>query len=156
MFDSITLKDARSIALLKKAILVLLAIFLCIGIISSHRAYYQVRSLELDAPEKVLHGGSTVKALVISSGRTYVDLQVEMIQGARAETLAVQRVPSNEYGFFDPRTQQAALTVVFTPEMLARFQRGPAQVRATAFGHSQWTRTPPPVVREIAVEIQHD
>lgn len=156
MFDTPSIKDARSIAVLKKAMLVCLAVFLVIGIISSHRAYFQVRSLELQAAERILHSGSTIETKVVSSGRTYVDVQVEMIQGRHSETLAVQRVPSNEYGFLDPRTQQASLAVSLTPEILARFQSGAAQVRATAFGHSQWTRTPPPVVRELAVEIQHE
>jgi hypothetical protein len=40
------------------------------------------------------------------------------------------------------------------PELLARFQMGAAKVRATAAGRRQWTRLPPPEVREITVGIE--
>jgi hypothetical protein len=155
MFDSLSVKDSRPMAFLKKAVLIFLVVFLLIGIVSSHRAYFQVRGLELHA-ERLLHNGSTIQTTVISSGRTYVDVQIELRQGAHSETLAVQRVPGNEYGFFDPRTQQASQTVALTPEILARFAAGPAQLRATAHGHSQWTRVPPPVVRELDVVIERE
>jgi hypothetical protein len=154
MFERLSTEDSKPIALLKKAMLVFLALFLLDGIISSYRAYFQVRSLELDSPGLVLHSGSTICTAVVSSGRTYVDVKLELIQGAHTETLATQRVPSNEYAFFDPRAQHATQTVTLTPELLTRLQSGPAQLRATAFGHSQWMRTPPPVVRELAVSIQ--
>lgn len=155
MFESLAVKDSAPIAFLKRGILIFLCTFLLLGIVSSHRAYFQVRSLELRADDKVLRGGSVIQSDVISSGRTYVDLKLEMIQGAHAETLATKRVRGNEYGFLDPRAQTASLPVEPTPEILARFQNGAALLRATAYGHSQWTRTPPPVVREISVEIQH-
>lgn len=154
MFDHLSARDPLPLALLKKALLFLLALFLIIGLISSHRAYFQVRSLDLYVSEPTLHNGSDIRAAVVSSGRTYVDLKLELIQGAHTETLGTQRVLSNEYGFLDPRTQKATLTITLTPDTLARFQSGPAQLRATAYGHSQWTRTPPPVVREQALEIK--
>jgi hypothetical protein len=154
MFDTPIAKDARPIAFLKKSIWVFVIAFLLIGIISSHRAYYQVRTLELTSSDRVLNNASIIQSSVVTSGRTYADLQIELIQGMHSEKLAERSVPANEYGFFDPRTQKASLTVVVTPEIQARFQSGPATVRATAFGHSQWTRVPPPVVREVVVEIQ--
>lgn len=154
MFDTPILRDARPIAFLKKAIFVLAIAFLLIGVISSHRAYYQVRDLELTASEHYLNSGSVIQSSVVSSGRTYVDLQIELTQDSHSEIIAERRVPANEYGFFDPRTQHASITITVTPEILSQFQSGPATVRATAFGHSQWTRVPPPVIREIAVEIQ--
>ena len=36
------------------------------------------------------------------------------------------------------------------------YEFGPAVVRATAFGSSQFLRTPPPEVRELTVEIRPD
>ncbi|MBC7912097.1 MAG: hypothetical protein H7Y30_16435 [Pyrinomonadaceae bacterium] len=155
MFDSLPVKDSRPMAFLRKAVLIFLGLFLIIGIMSSHRAYYQVRSLELHA-EGILHSGSTIQTTVASSGRTYVDVQLELRQGTHSETLAMQRAPGNEYGFFDPRTQRASLEVTLTPEILSRFEAGRAQLRATAYGHSQWTRVPPPVVRELDVEIERE
>lgn len=154
MFDTSVVKDAWPIAYLKKVIWILVIAFLLIGIISSQRAYYQVRSLELTSSDRVLTNSSIIKCSVVSSGRTYADLQIELIQGPHSEKLAERRVPANEYGFFDPRTQKASVSLVLTDEILVRFQTGPATIRATAFGHSQWTRVPPPVIREVMVEIK--
>jgi hypothetical protein len=155
MFDELSVKDSRPMAFLKKAILIFLAVFILIGIVSSHRAYFQLRSLELHV-EPVLHRGSSIQTTVVSSGRTYADVQLELMQGLYSETLAVQRVQANKYGFFDPRTQRASLTVVLTPEILARFEAGPAQLRATARGRSQWTRVPPPLVRTLDIMIERE
>ena len=83
-------------------------------------------------------------------------IQLEIRQGAHSEVLARQPLAGNEYGFFDPRPQEASQQVALTPEVLARFQSGAARVRATGFGTSQWLRVPPPVVREMAVEIQRE
>jgi len=84
-----------------------------------------------------------------------VDVRLELIQEEHSETLAVQHVPDNTYAFFDPRAQRASQTVLITQEILAKFQAGKAKVRATATGRPQWTRLPPPVIRELEVEIQH-
>jgi hypothetical protein len=154
MFESLPSTESRAIAILKKAIFVFLAAFLLIGMVSAHRAYFQVRSLDLYA-DPVLHNGSLIKTDVVSSGRTYGDVKIELIQGQHAETLADQLVPANELGFFDPRKQRASQSVVLTREILGRFQTGPARLRATANGRSQWTRVPPPVVREIEVKIEN-
>lgn len=156
MFDRLSPQDARPVALLKKAALVPLALFLVTGAASAHRAYYQVRSLELRVADPVFRGGSVVEFAVAGSGRTTIDVRLELIQGARFETLAARRVPGNEWAFFDPRPTGAAQRVVLTPELLSRFVPGPARVRATATGRPQWTRLPPPTVRESAVEIRSE
>lgn len=154
MFDTPETRDARPIAFLKKLIWVIAIAFLLIGIISSHRAYYQVRSLEITSSNRVLNNSPILQCLVVASGRTYVDLEIELIQGSHSEKLTERRVPSNEYAFFDPRTQKASVSIVVTQEVLASFKPGPATIRATAFGHPQWTRVPPPVIREVMVEIR--
>jgi hypothetical protein len=122
--------------------------------VSGYRAYYQVRSLELRLIDPFLSKGSAIQISVVGSGRTTIDVQLELIQGTRSETLAVQRVPGHEWAFFDPRPTKASPRVVVTPEHVAGFMTGAARVRATATGRPQWTRLPPPTVREIAVEIQ--
>lgn len=154
MFDSLSIQDARPIALLKKSALIMLALFLTTGIVSGYRAYYQVRSLELQMTEPVLSNGSVIQIAVVGSGRTTIDVQLELIQGTHSETLARQHVPGNEWAFFDPRPTRASQRVVVTPEHLARFTTGVATVRTTATGRPQWTRLPPPTVRELAVEIK--
>jgi hypothetical protein len=40
-------------------------------------------------------------------------------------------------------------------DILSRFDEGAAIVRATAIGREQWTRLPPPVIREVPITIQH-
>lgn len=156
MFDSLSFQDARPIALMKKAVLSLLALCFVTAVVSGHRAYYQVRSLELRVAEPILRDGSVIQTAVVGSGRTHVDVRLELIQGAHSETIAVQRVPGNDWAAFDPRPRRASNRVVLTPEILSRFPAGTAKVRATATGRPQWTRLPPPLVRETAVEIRHE
>lgn len=156
LFDSQPSENSRVAVLLKRAILAFLAVNLVIAMLSGYRAYFQVRSLELSLPERTLHSGSTIEASVVTSGRTFVDVQLEIIQGGHSEPLAAGQVPKNNFASYDPRTQRAALRVALTPELLARFEDGPARVRATATGRAQWLRVPPPEVREIIVEIRRE
>lgn len=78
---------------------------------------------------------------------------LELVQGPHVETLNVMELRGNEFGFFDPRSKHAAQKVVLTANHFASFQPGEALLRATATGRPQWGRTPPPVVREMKVEI---
>jgi len=126
---------------------------LLIGAVSSHRAYFQVRSLELSAPHE-LSVGSVVNASVVGSGRTQVDVEVDLIQGTHSERLLHLHLTGNELAFFDPRTQYGSDSVVLTSETLSKFQPGPARLRAVATGREQWTRLPPPTVREMDVVLE--
>jgi hypothetical protein len=156
LFDPQQIKDTRTLAFLRRATFVIVAAHVIIFSISGYRAYFQVRSVELNSTERTLHSGSTLRASVVSYARTPVQLTLEMIQGGHSEKLAVRGVRDNEWALYDPRTQSGEVTVALTPELLARFQDGAALVRATAVGCKQWTRLPPPVVRELPVEIQHE
>lgn len=156
MFDSITRRDARPIALLRRAVLSLLALCLVTALSSGYRAYYQVWGLELQLTGPTLRDGSVIQVALTGSGRTTIDVRVELIQGDHSETLAVQQVRGNEWASFDPRPRRAAQRVLLTPEKLALFRPGPATVRATATGRPQWLRLPPPTVREAAVEIRRE
>jgi hypothetical protein len=152
MFESQSLPEARSIALLKKAFVVTIGALLVTGAISSYRAYVQVKSLEVMA-EQELTPGSNVRATVVGSGRTMVDVKVELIQGGYSETLMSMYLPGNDLAFFDPRSQSTENQVQITADRLSRFQPGPALIRAVAVGRHQWMRLPPPTVREIQVTI---
>jgi hypothetical protein len=134
----------------------LLALCFITALASGYRAYFQVLSLELHLTEPTLSNGSIIQTSVVASGRTLVDVRLELIQGAHSETLALQRVPGNVWAAFDPRPQRASQSVALTPELLARFQTGAAQLRATATGRPQWTRLPPPTVRELTIDIKHE
>ena len=153
MFDSLTIKDARPIVWLKRWIAAVFVALLTIGAISAHRAYFQVRSLEVKAPQ-LLTDGSVVEVDIVCSGRNWVDVNVELIQGGLAGSLLDFRVPGNNLAFFDPRAQHATKTAVLDRETLSAFQPGAAVLRVVAIGRPQWGRTPPPTVRELAVTIE--
>jgi len=152
MFEPLIIPEARPIVWLKHSFRVVIGALLVIGMISSHRAYFQVRSLELNAPQS-LSAGAIIETSVVSSGRTTVDVDVDLIQSAHSERLFSLRVLGNELGFFDPRTQHGSKSLVLTPELLSKFQPGAARLRSVATGRHQWFRLPPPTVRELDVEL---
>ena len=152
MFETQTIPEARPIRWLKRFFVFVIIMLLAIGAVSSHRAYFQVRGLELNAPHS-LSAGSMVETAVVSSGRTPVDVDVDLIQGAHILRLFSLRVRGNELGFFDPRTQHGSESVTLTSEILSRFQPGAARLRSVATGRPQWMRLPPPTVRELDVEV---
>ena len=153
MFDDLTIRDARPIVWMKRFFIGVVVVLLVIGAMSAHRAYFQVRSLDLKAPQ-TLTVGSLVEATVVGSGRNRIRVEVELIQGDYTELLCALDVPGNSLAFFDPRTQHATQSFVVYNETLLNFQSGPARLRATATGRPQWGRTPPPTVREIDVHVQ--
>ena len=155
MFDGLTLEDARPILWLKRVFVFVIVVLLVIGAVSSHRAYFQVRSLELSAPQ-ALSVGSVVKTSVIGSGRTMVDVEVDLTQGTHSERLLKLHLTGNELAFFDPRAEHASDTVVLTSEVLSKFKPGAARLRSVATGRPQWGRLPPPTVREMEVEIKYE
>ena len=153
MFETKLIPEARPIAILKKVFVGMVVALLAIGAVSSYRAYVQVKSLEIKA-SPVLTGGSKVDVSLVSSGRTTVDVQVELIQNSHSQTLFTTQLKGNELGFFDPRTRSAIKGEVITAGQLDSFQPGFATIRATATGRHQWMRLPPPTVREMTVQIQ--
>ena len=153
MFDALTIRDAWPILWLKRFFVAVIVALLAIGMVSAHRAYFQVRSLELNAPH-VLTDGSVVESSIVSSGRTSCDVVVELIQGTHSEKLLNLHLRGNELGFFDPRTRHGSDSVKITPEILSKFPPGTARLRSVATGRHQWFRLPPPTVRELEVVIQ--
>ncbi|HLM55201.1 MAG TPA: hypothetical protein VK422_03675 [Pyrinomonadaceae bacterium] len=142
--------------LVEKAVLVFVVACVLLAALSGYRAYFQVRGLGLETSGGTLRGGSIVRASVVTSGRTLVDLKLEVSQEGRTEMLAATEVPKNYFSAVDPRSQRASLEATLKPETLSRLRAGPAVLRATATGRPQWLRTPPPEVREAAVEIRHE
>jgi hypothetical protein len=107
----------------------------------------------LNAPT-ALSAGSIVQTSLVSSGRTTVDVEVDLVQGAYSERLIELQVRGNELGFFDPRTRRGSESATVTAQTLLHFQPGRARLRAVATGRHQWFRLPPPTVRELDVEIR--
>jgi hypothetical protein len=170
MFQSLPNQRPFALVLLKRLCLVVLSAFLVIGLISAYRAWYQVHSLNLrltcfnghvtryldgrrdDTPCRVMNG-SGFEADLVSYARTHIDVRLELVQGTNAQTLTFGTLPGNQWGFWDPRTRQRSFKTVLTDEVLNHFQPGRAKLRATATGRHQWMRLPPPVVREMTVEL---
>lgn len=152
-FDPRPARDAPSVAVVKKVTAAFLGVQLVLATLSGYRAWVQVRRLDLAVAERVLREGSPVRADVVTSGRTVVDVRLELAQGEHVESLAARRVERNRDAASDPRSRRASLAAAVTPELLGRFRPGPAVVRATARGRPQWLRVPPPTVREVPVEI---
>jgi len=153
MFETEPIPEARPIAILKKVFVMLVVALLAIGAVSSYRADVQVRSVELNA-NRELATNSNIGVSVVTSGRTQVDVQVELLQGSRSQKLFTFHVPGNELGFFDPRPQHASRSTVLTKDQLAGFEPGAATLRATAIGRHQWMWLPPPTKSEVGVEIR--
>lgn len=154
MFELIEIKPARPLVLLRQCASFLISLYLLIGLVSAYRAFYQVKELTIRSAEPTLRNGSVVETRVISFARTHVDVKIELIQGMNSATLAKQTVPGNEWGFFDPRNREGAQSATITTDTLTRFEPGTARLRATAIGRPQWTRLPPPVVKELMVQLQ--
>lgn len=153
MFEPVTIKDAPPIVWLKRFIVTVFAALLLIGGVSAHRAYFQVRSLEVNAPQS-LTDGSAIDVAVVCSGRNMVDVEAALMQSGHSERLFEFRVPGNNLAFFDPRAQHASKTIVLSNETLSHLQPGPAILRVVATGRPQWGRRPPPTIRELNVTIQ--
>ena len=154
MFESSAVKPVRSMVVVKRVFQVIVGTYLVIGLMASYRMWFQVRSLEVHASDSILRPGSTIETDLGSYARTPIEVRLELVQGSHAETFALLHLPDNDWAFLDPRPRQKSQTNMLTADVLGRFQKGRAQVRATALGRPQLSRTPPPVVREVEVEIQ--
>lgn len=145
--------EPASFVAVRRLVAVVVAVHVVIGALSAWRALVQVRGLDLRLATPVVGDGSAIDVAVVSSGRVPVSVRLEMLQGAHAETLGVRRVPASAWSFYDPRPRRAAMSVVPSSAVLARFAPGPGRVRAVARGTRQFLREPPPAVREVAVRI---
>ena len=152
MFET-KIRETRWLVILKRVCVVIVGFYLIIGMIALYRALTQIHSLELQS-DGILRNGSAVKATVVSYARVPIDLRIELVQDDHAEIVAFQSVQKNEWSLLDPRTKEATQTAVLTDEVLERFESGKAMVRATATGRLQFDRLPPPLVREVFVDIQ--
>lgn len=140
--------------LVKRTFKILIGLYLVIGLTAGYRAWFQMKSLQLQSTVSILRPGSTVKTTVVSYARVPIDVRLELVQGNHSETLAVYQVPKNSWAFLDPRTQQATQNAMLSDDVLRRFEAGKALLRATATGRPQLSRLPPPLVREVVVEIR--
>ena len=119
-----------------------------------YRRWIQVRSLSIHASGTALRSGSSIVVEASSWATTTMTVYLELVQGARAETLLVHRLPPNAPDpTMDPRPRYATVRVVLTDAQLSRYRAGEGVLRATARGRSQLLHMPATVVRELAVTI---
>ena len=154
MFESLSPTRSRPMLLLKRVCQVFVATYLVIGAFATWRSYYQVHSLDLQTDSATLRPGSTITTNLISYARNRIDVRLELIQDNHLEMLSAQQVPGNEWALLDPRIRRASQTVTLSQDLLNRFEPKPVVMRVTAFGRPQWGRTPPPVVRELVLDLQ--
>jgi hypothetical protein len=152
-FESLVVPETRWLVVFKRVVLAVVAVHLIVGAVSSYRAWFQVHSVEIITSEKAMHEGSNVRTNVVTYGRTPVDVTLDLIQDGHVVTLDQQRVPPNQFGFYDPRTQSLSFASELKPEHIIGFHNGPAILRATAIGRHQWMRLPPPFVRDIPIVV---
>jgi hypothetical protein len=155
MFETRTVPEARGLVLLKRVFTIAVSAYLVIGMISAYRAFYQVRSVEIESAD-VLQSGSAISTNIVSYARGPIDVRIELVQDGHSATIAALRVRGNEWALLDPRTQHGSQSIVLADDVLKQFANGKAIVRATAIGRPQWGRLPPPLIRERAVSIQRD
>ena len=156
MFSSPPNSLPRPLLFLKRAGQVLVVTYLIIGAFATWRSYYQVHSLNLQVDNSVLRPGSMITANLVSYARNRIDVRFDLVQDKHIQTLGSQQVPGNEWALLDPRIRTAAPVVVLSRDVLDQFEARPVVVRITATGRPQWGRTPPPVVREMVMNIQRN
>lgn len=121
---------------------------------SLYRRIWQVLRIELHASSLILTPGETVSCDVVTSGETHNRILLELVQGTHTETVLEDRAPVNRVNTYDPRVFEYVRTATITSGLLARFAPGPATLRFTGFGGEKLLRTPPPRVRELAVQLR--
>ena len=80
MFDGVTIKDSAAIIWVKRWMKFMIIALLVIGAVSAHRAYFQVRSLDLKAPQ-VLEDRAVIEVEAVGSGRGPIDVVATLTQG---------------------------------------------------------------------------
>ena len=135
---------------------VIIAIWLNVALFtwSIGRRIWQVPWITLRVSSATITPGVTVSADLVTTGEVDNPMLLELVQGSHRETLWQHRAHIAYVRSYDPRLYRYTPSVTITPQLLARFSPGPATVRLTGFGMQKLLRTPPPRVREIAVDIR--
>lgn len=147
-------REPRLVTWAHRGLGLFIAAFLLLGAIGSYRAWVQVYRVGVQVRDPVLGPAGTVQVRVVTSGRTFVDVRLELLQSGQAELLARHEIPKNDDAAFDFRSQRYLLALTLQPALWTRFHSGPAILRATATGRPQWLRTPPPTVSEYTVTLR--
>jgi hypothetical protein len=115
--------------------------------LSGYRAWVQIRDVKLAVET------DSARATIETSGRIPIDVSIELIQGDHEKLLDAQTIPSNREAIYDPRPRRATIVIPLTRGATSGFDDGPASIKVTARGRQQFTRMPPPVIREAGFTI---
>ena len=154
LFDDRLTREWIGFKLLRRFIAVAAIIHFSLAAASGYRAVVQVYRASVTTDTPALRAGSRISADIVTAGRTYVDVKIELLQGGRRATIATLQVPQNDSFFYDFRPKRAHFDVSLSRAVLDGFKAGPAFVRVVAEGRSQWLRTPPPKTDRVAVVLQ--
>jgi len=152
IFDNRLEREWRGFVILRRIIIAVAVVHFSLAAASGYRAIVQVYDVTIGSAP-VIRPGSPLTVHVSTSGRTRVEVRVDLVQGSRAETLSTTTVLSNDAFFYDPRAKGVAIDVIVPADSLSRFAAGKATIRAVATGRSQFLRTPPPTVDELETRI---
>lgn len=136
----------------RRAVVIAIVVLVTSGVTASYRAYYPISGVKILADVR-LQPGSTIQVDTISSGWGPVEIRVELLQGGQRATVALDRVGSRRWAFWDSRWVHHHTQVALRQDVLQHLAAGSAVVRVTAAGTRAWLRQPPPVVEETTVEI---
>lgn len=137
----------------KTLALALLALYVAVGLVASHRAFYPVSRVTILLPSTHLEPGRPIRIETVSSGRGPVSIRVEAVQAGRSHLLAMDHVGSKPWAYWDPRRVVHRTDVLWPLEVLVRLQPGSVTLRATASGVPAWLRRPPLVVDEVTLSF---
>lgn len=153
MFDNRLSQEWKGFVILRRTIIAAAIVHFSLAAASGYRAIVQIYDVTVESPA-VIHPGSPMIVHASTSGRTHVDVRVDLIQGGRTETISNTVVPSNDAFFYDPRAKGVAINVIVPSDILSRFAAGKATIRAVATGRSQFLRTPPPTVEVLQTRLE--
>jgi hypothetical protein len=136
-----------------RVVIALACVHVALSAWGTYRRIWQVQRIEIFAGSTVLAPSDTVGYDVITSGETNNLIRLELVQGARHQTILEQRAGVNRINTYDPRLFRYTPKITIAPELLATFQPGPATLRLTVFGGQKFLRTPAPRVREVPVRL---
>jgi hypothetical protein len=153
-FNHPALTERTSTRLLRRVLVPFLVVWACSALWSGYRAIVQVFHADVRVTSPVVRDGSTIAYDVTSSGRVTVAVTLELVQGNKHVLLANDQVRTSRDPALDPRPKHRSGRVTVPARLLDSLSPGPARLRLTALGRSQWLRTPPPTIREVAVSLR--
>jgi len=154
LFDNRLSQEWIGFTILRRVIIAAAILHFSLAAVSGYRAIVQVYRVSIETGSQNLTAGSPVTARIVTSGRTFVNTKLELLQGGQAATIASVAVGENDSFFYDPRPHRESFVAFVPRDVFARFSPGSAVLRLTATGRSQLLRVPPPKVQELQIHLR--